>query len=503
MTRTFAAVSVLAAAMSAASAADLPVKAIAPPPPGWAGSYGGIVGGFGTGQSSQSDPGSVPLPQAILILADGRYTLSGGLLGGTLGYNWQRGGWVYGIEGDFSWANLSGWSGICGAATATPRPCGTSLQALGTLRGRVGHVAGAGNDWLFYATGGVAVGDVRAWDALGPGVGQDWRAGWILGGGVEKVLAPNWTAKLEYLHVDFGSGQVFNVSPGVPESVSLTADIIRAGVSYRLGTSGTALRPMAKTPVQGGWEGWYVGVNAGYVDGATRMDSDGAVIATSTSPGTAPAMAAAATGTLSTGNGGFIGGAQAGYNFMLSPTFLAGFEFDIQASSLRGSASGANAVPVATVFGPGTGLFTAGITASRGLDYIGTVRGRLGAAITPSLLLYLTGGLAYGGVKSSTSITQTTAIVGVPTVSTAGSFSANRAGYAVGAGGEWMFLGKWSIKGEYLYYDLGSAYYGTGGYGVDEGPSNLPGFGVAGIGTSTRVRFDGNIARIGLNYHLN
>lgn len=51
---------------------------------------------------SQSDLGSVPLPQAILIFADGRYSLSGGLLGGTLGYNWQRGGWVYGIESDFS-----------------------------------------------------------------------------------------------------------------------------------------------------------------------------------------------------------------------------------------------------------------------------------------------------------------------------------------------------------------------------------------------------------------
>jgi hypothetical protein len=130
---------------------------------------------------------------------------------------------------------------------------------------------------------------------------------------------------------------------------------------------------------------------------------------------------------------------QAGHNFMLSPMWLAGFEVDIQGSTLRGSANGANTVRVDTVAGPGTGTFTTNIATSRGLDYIGTV----------------------------------------------------------------MASGKWSIKGEYLYYDLGTANYGTGGYGVDEGPSSLPGVGVAGIAASTRVRFNGNIARVGLNYHLN
>lgn len=284
-----------------------------------------------------------------------------------------------------------------------------------------------------------------------------------IGGGRRKSTRTQLDRQAKYLHVDLGTGQIFNISPGVPESVSLTADIIRAGVKYRLSAPGSVLRQVAKAPTQGGWSGWYFGVNAGYIDGATRMDTDGAAIATSTSPGTAPAMAAAATGTLSAGNGGFIGGAQAGYNFQVSPTFLAGFEFDIVGSSLRGIASGGNTAPVATVFGPGTGTFTTSVTASRGLDYVGTVRGRLGTTITPSLLVYLTGGLAYDGVKSSTSMTQTSAIVGVPTVSTSGAFSSNRAGYAVGAGGEWMFLGKWRIKGEYLYYDLGTAYYGTGG----------------------------------------
>ena len=145
----------------------------------------------------------------------------------------------------------------------------------------------------------------------------------------------------------------------------------------------------------------------------------------------------------------------------------------------------------------------AGIAASRSLDYIGTVRGRLGAAVTPGLLLYITGGLAYGGVRSSTAITQSSAIFGVPTNTASRSFSDNRAGYTVGGGGEVMLLSKWSVKAEYLYYDLGSANYGTGNFFVAEGLTDLPGFGVAGIATSTRVRFNGTIARLGLNYHLN
>jgi len=91
----------------------------------------------------------------------------------------------------------------------------------------------------------------------------------------------------------------------------------------------------------------------------------------------------------------------------------------------------------------------------------------------------------------------------VPANRAARSFSDVRAGYTVGAGGEWMLMSKWSVKAEYLYYDLGSANYGTGNLLVDEGPTQLPGFGTAAIGTSTRARFNGNLVRLGLNYHFN
>jgi outer membrane immunogenic protein len=418
--RAFAATSLFAAAISAVAAADLPVKALPPPPPGWTGPYGGLVGGYGIGHSDQTDPGAIPLPVADLVDEDGHFRVSGGLVGGTLGYNWQRGAWVYGIEGDLAWANLSGRSDVCGTA---PHPCGANLNAFGTFRGRVGYAAGSQGDWLLYATGGVAIGDVRGWDALGPTSGHDWRAGWTAGLGVEKRFAPHWTAKIEYLYADLGKAQVFNVTPGVPESVGMTANIIRAGVNYNFGAPLTSPRSFAmQAPIGAArWAGWYFGGNAGYLDGANRINTDATVISTSTTPVTAPAMAAAATSVLSTGNGGFIGGAQAGHNFMLSPMWLAGFEVDIQGSTLRGSANGTNPVIVDTVAGAGTGTFVTSVATSRGLDYLGTIRARLGATVTPNLLLYATGGLAYGRARSSTSLVQTTAVGGVPTVATAGS----------------------------------------------------------------------------------
>nr|WP_249807048.1 outer membrane beta-barrel protein [Bradyrhizobium sp. 1] len=477
----------------------------------WTGVYGGVAGGYGWGHSDQTDPGIVPPPAVDTEGAgDGHFSLNGGLLGGTLGYNRQFGPWVLGLEGDLSWANIKGQSNVCGPTTVAPHPCGTKLDALGTFRGRVGYATGANGNWLLYATGGLAIGDVVGWDSLTPAYGSDWRAGWTAGVGIETSFAPNWTAKLEYLHVDLGNAQLFNIVPGVPESVGFSANILRAGINYKLGGPAAPQQFYTKAPYTkappiagNGWSGWYAGLNAGYLDGSNKVNSDASVTSNSTTPVTAPAMASGATSQLSTGQGGFIGGAQAGYNHMISPMVLAGFEADIQGSSLRGNASASSQVLTDTVSGPNTGSWLTNIAASRSLDYIGTIRGRLGATVTPSLLLYVTGGLAYGGAKSSTTINQTTAISGVPANATLGSFSAPRAGYTVGGGAEWMFLSNWSAKAEYLYYDLGSANYGTGGFAVDEGPTSLPGFGIAAIATSTRVHFNGNIVRVGVNYHFN
>jgi len=239
-------VALIAAASSVAftqigSAADLPVKATAPvaaPLYNWAGPYAGIAGGVVWGHSKQTDPG-VPCDffgtcvEVTAPIGDGSYAVTGGIIGGTLGYNWQQGPWVYGLEGDYSWADASGSSQTCGASSPVPHACGTKLESLGTFRGRIGYAMGATGNWLPYVTGGLAVGEVKAWDALFPSSGSDFRTGWTVGGGVEVGFERNWTFKVEYLYVDLGSRQMFNIVPGVPETVSFTANIVRAGINYR------------------------------------------------------------------------------------------------------------------------------------------------------------------------------------------------------------------------------------------------------------------------------
>lgn len=143
-------------------------------------------------------------------------------------------------------------------------------------------------------------------------------------------------------------------------------------------------------------------------------------------------------------------------------------------------------------------------TTTRGLSYLGTLRARLGILVAPSFLLYATGGLAYGGAKADTTIAQSVTNTSnpPPPTLTSGSFSQTRVGYAVGAGGEWMLSSNWSAKLEYLYYDLGSATYATGGIANDVTQTSLQGVGTDAVATSTKVRFNDNIVRVGVNYHF-
>jgi outer membrane immunogenic protein len=236
------AISLLAFSGVSAMAADIAPRPytkapaiVAPVLYNWTGGYIGVQGGYGWGHSDQTDPG-LPPPQRIIQnpVGDGHFSASGGLIGGTGGYNWQSARFVYGLEGDYSWADVQGQSNLCGPAFAL-HSCGTKLRSLGTLRGRVGYAAGDTGNWLLYATGGLAVGDVYAWDNLLPASGSATRAGWTVGAGVETAFAPNWTVKLEYLYVDLGKATLFNIIPTVPETVSFTANIVRAGVNYKFG----------------------------------------------------------------------------------------------------------------------------------------------------------------------------------------------------------------------------------------------------------------------------
>jgi outer membrane immunogenic protein len=86
-----------------------------------------------------------------------------------------------------------------------------------------------------YATGGYAGGNVHAWDALAGGAGTKFLSGWSAGAGVQTLLTSNLALKFEYLHTDLGSAGLFNVVPGVMETVSFSGDIFRVGLDWRFG----------------------------------------------------------------------------------------------------------------------------------------------------------------------------------------------------------------------------------------------------------------------------
>ena len=190
-----ASVGLIAFGIASASAADIQRRQVMParapvyvtPVYNWTGFYVGINGGGGWGKSDWSN---------AFGTADAK--LSGGLVGGTIGYNYQIGQAVLGVEGDIDWSNIQGSTsnGICGGTT-----CHTRNSWLSTARGRIGYAA---DRFMPYVTGGAAFGDIKA-DA-GFGSETKTRTGWTVGGGLEAAIAGPWTAKIEYLYVDLGKG---------------------------------------------------------------------------------------------------------------------------------------------------------------------------------------------------------------------------------------------------------------------------------------------------------
>ncbi len=218
------AVTFLAASALSARAADIPARVKPVPyvdvPFSWTGFYVGVNGGYGWGRSSWSDP--------TVGTDSERFNTNGALFGGQIGYNWQLGNVVFGIESDADWAHLTG-SGIGGVCVADGGGlCQTKQNWFGTTRGRIGYAFGR---WLPYVTGGAAYGDIKA--AQSNGASATTNLGWTAGGGVEYSIDRNWSAKVEYLHLDLGTADFFSAANGVSKlAVPAKDDLVRAGINY-------------------------------------------------------------------------------------------------------------------------------------------------------------------------------------------------------------------------------------------------------------------------------
>jgi len=233
---------ILAAGAGATSAADLrPVPVRAPPQVqagyNWTGFYLGVnVGGGWSNANSEFSTAGFPSFASV----DNHMT--GVIAGGQAGYNWQSGAWVFGVEADFQYSGMKGGisapcpPGICAGLAAS---FDHDMPWFGTARGRFGY-ASAG--WLIYATGGYAYTRLES-NAFASAGGlavdiqrDESRHGWTAGGGIEVAFARNWSAKVEYLFMDFGTRDGSWMLTGLPtitDSTHLQSNIVRGGVNYR------------------------------------------------------------------------------------------------------------------------------------------------------------------------------------------------------------------------------------------------------------------------------
>jgi len=224
----------------AAQAADMPIQApiykapLYQQPPSWAGWYAGIYAGYGFGSGSfdYSGPLVAAFPGAGLPTSQSP-KLDGFLAGAQLGYNWQWGNWVFGPEIDF------GYSGIKGTAVATSGvntlTAEQRINWFGTARARIGYVLWS--DWLLYATGGLAFGQIKLdgdLNALAQAAATKWAFGYTFGAGLEYAILRYWTIKGEYLYYDLGSISADYVpAVGLTATGSFKGHMVRAGLNYR------------------------------------------------------------------------------------------------------------------------------------------------------------------------------------------------------------------------------------------------------------------------------
>jgi len=240
-----------------------------------------------------------------------------------------------------------------------------------------------------------------------------------------------------------------------------------------------AARPYTKAPPAlvevYNWTGFYIGGNVGYSwgrsrDTSTLTNTAGTVLFTSIDRSDL---------------NGVVGGGQIGYNWQVQ-NWVWGLEADIQGTDEHGSRAFTCPTAICTpsaiiLVAPGPAV---PVSLNQKLEWFGTVRGRAGVLVTPKVLLYATGGLAYGEVKS----TETVGVL------TGFSNSDIRVGYTVGAGVEGVIGGNWTAKLEYLYVDLGKV--------SSSFLTTAPAFGGGVLTSNFSSRITDNVLRAGINYRF-
>ncbi|TMK00313.1 MAG: TonB-dependent receptor, partial [Alphaproteobacteria bacterium] len=497
----------------------------------WAGPYLGLNLGYSAGKSKTDATFSDATAGTPLFATGSSDKLNGAIGGVQAGYNWQAGNWVSGLEADIQMSGQGATpnyvcpGAVCNPAAGFDAPVtanfvqGHHLDWFGTVRGRFGTAITP--DGMAYATGGLAVGAIRTTVNLS-GVGFDAdgnpgvitapvsvlaiKPGWTVGAGLEGRLFGNVTGKVEYLYMDFGtlSGSFTNGLTATPITLTtnsrITDNIVRAGINYKFNPAVRGYElpgiPLIykdpKSPPYGApivtawsWAGPYVGVNAGHSAGKSKTDT----MFSDASAGTA-LFAAGSSDSLN----GVIAGFQGGYNWMASSWLVAGIEADVQLSTQNTTPTyicpGAICSPMIGDPAPVAAAFDRW----QKLDWFGTVRGRLGATVTPETMAYLTAGLAVGEIKTAGTVwgfspVDTNGNPNVTAVAVNFYDHRTKAGWAAGAGFEPHLSGNLTGKVEYLYLDFGRVST-TASNSLNSTP----------IAVNFDSRVTDHIVRVGVNY---
>jgi outer membrane immunogenic protein len=230
------------------------------------------------------------------------------------------------------------------------------------------------------------------------------------------------------------------------------------------------------------WTGFYIGGNAGAAinDTSHTLDPSGCFLTGCGAGG----VAANPLRTFSSrfNQAAFTGGGQIGYNWQFAPAWVVGLETDFNFDGLNQTDTAVQILPA-----PLAGTFNHSVSHRR--DWFGTARARLGWLPIDRVMLYATGGLAYGRVASSTAASFSASLD-----TYAGSISTTRVGWTAGGGIEWAFTNNWTAKAEYLFVDLGSVSYTD---------ACIAACGILAPAYQTGVTTREHIARVGINYLFN
>jgi outer membrane immunogenic protein len=213
------------------------------------------------------------------------------------------------------------------------------------------------------------------------------------------------------------------------------------------------------------WTGFYVGGDVGgtwFSDPANFSIQNTPIVSSTTDKG-----------------GGFIGGVHMGYNWQVAPVWVAGLEGDLSGVASANGFSTAPWIVGGVPLPPPTST-----TMSTSPQWLASVRGRVGYLVTPAVLVYASGGVAFGGFKYSASAT------GPGGYNTTVSFTNTQTGFAVGGGAEWMITKNWLVRAEYLFYSFGNG-------------ANAIGFSTAFPASPSNYvwgRYNINVARVGFSY---